>query len=125
MGSKTESRKLLQSGVVRLARRCLDSCTASKAVTCWESSGSAFMWYRRPQGLLAGLRDAIDRAPMIVRSSLDPAFRRHAGNGVFARWVQFFNGKPFGRAHPLQVLRSIECGRWLGRAGITSPPPSA
>ena len=66
------------------------------------TEASPIVRYRRLQGFLAGRRDAVDSAPVIVRSSLDPAFRRHAGNGVFARRVQFLNGESFGRAHTLQ-----------------------
>ena len=60
------------------------------------------MWYRRPQGLLAGLRDAIDRAPMVIRLAVDPTLRQHARDGVPARGVQFFDGLPLCKAHPLQ-----------------------
>jgi hypothetical protein len=67
-----------------------------------DGTGSSLMRYRRPQGLLAGLRDEIDRPSMVIRSPFDPTLSRHAGNGVFARRVQFLNGEPFSRTHPLQ-----------------------
>jgi hypothetical protein len=86
---------------------------------------SSFVRYRRPQGVQARRRNAINRAAIVIRSALDPAFCRHAGNGVFARRVQFLNGQPFGWAHPLQGcsfdrVRNVACPRWHFR--VDWPP---
>jgi hypothetical protein len=54
---------------------------------------------------------------MVVRPPLDPALRQHAGDSLFARWVQFLNGQPRCSAHLFDARYRIADdrgaqGRW-------------